>query len=154
MTDPSDGFAAHADNSTERGSSLVELVIGTSIVTTILIALISAVTRQSRLRKVDEEVNLAMIACRNALEELRDMPFSSLASLHDSGFDIPGTNGGPHGLAPLANDDDGLPGHFAVVVDQSSSGEILYRVTLAVDWSGSAGKQHFELSTLVAERKA
>jgi homoaconitate hydratase len=40
-----------------------------------------------------------------------------------------------------------------VKVDKASVGEVLYHIVLAVDWNGVAGRQHFELTSLVAQRK-
>ena len=120
---------------------------------TMLLAVSTAVTSQSRTRRVAEERNLAMVACRNAVEDLRNQPFAGLPALHGTGFDIPGINGAAGGLRPLPGDADGLPGQFSVGIDQSAAGEILYRITVTVDWTGVNGRQHFELMTLVADRK-
>jgi type II secretory pathway pseudopilin PulG len=137
----------------ESGTSLIDLMFAAAAIITMLLAVSTAVTSQSRTRRLAEERNLAMVACRNATEELRNQPFASLPALDGTGFDIPGTNGGAGGLRPVPGDADGLPGQFSVAVDQSSAGETLYRITVRVDWTGVNGRQHFELMTLVADRK-
>ena len=137
----------------ESGTSLIDLMFAAAAIITMLLAVSTAVTSQSRTRRLAEERNLAMVACRNAVEELRNQSFAGLPALHGTGFDIPGVNGGAGGLRPLPGDVDGLPGQFNVAVDQSLAGETLYRVTVMVDWTGVNGRQHFELTTLVADRK-
>jgi len=137
----------------ESGTSLIDLMFAAAAIITMLLAVSTAVTSQSRTRRLAEERNLAMVACRNAVEELRNQPFDSMPALHGTGFDIAGVNGAAGGLRPLPGDADGLPGQFNVAVDQSLAGETLYRVTITVDWTGVNGRQHFELTTLVADRK-
>lgn len=138
----------------ESGTSLVELILGAAIVITLLLAISTSVVSQTRLRRLSEERNLAMVACRNTLESMRDVTFSTLPALNGTGFDIPGNNGNAGGLAPVVGDADGLPGRITVTVDQSSGGEKLYLVTLTVDWTGINGVQHFEMKSLMTERKA
>jgi type II secretory pathway pseudopilin PulG len=138
----------------ESGTSLVELMLGAAIVITLLLAISTSVVSQTRLRRLSEERNLAMVACRNTLESMRDVTFATLPSLNGNGFDIPGNNGGAGGLSPVAGDADGLPGRITVTVDQSSGSEKLYLITLRVDWTGINGTQHFEMKSLMAERKA
>lgn len=138
----------------ETGTSLVELMLGAAIVITLLLAISTSVVSQTRLRRLSAERNLAMVACRNTIENLRDVDFATLPGLSGNGFDVPGNNGSGGGLAPVTGDADGLPGRITVTVDQSSGGETLYLITLTVDWTGVNGVQHFELRSLMAERKA
>jgi hypothetical protein len=137
----------------ESGTSLIDLMFAAAAIVTMLLAVSTAVTSQSRTRRLAEERNLAMVACRNAVEELRNQAFTGLPALHGTGFDIPGVNGGAGGLRPVPGDADGLPGQFNVALDQSAAGETLYRITVLVDWTGVNGRQHFELTTLVADRE-
>ncbi|MFQ5505081.1 MAG: hypothetical protein ACE5F1_09835 [Planctomycetota bacterium] len=137
----------------ECGSSLIELMIGSSFVAAVLIAIVYAVVRLSGLRRVDQELDMAFVACRNNLEELRNLPFTQVPAMQGVGFDVPSPGGSPGGLTPLPGDADGLPGRFTVVVDKQSGGEILYNIIVAVDWKGVSGRQHFELRSLMAERK-
>lgn len=142
-----------APASPQAGTSLVELVIASTIVITLLLVISTSTATQSRLRKVAEERNLAMAAIRNKLEGLREVPTASLLGLNGVGFDVPGTNGEAGGLAPVAGDSDDQPGAIKVVVDASAGTETLYKVTLTVDWHGAAGNQSFAVTTLIAERK-
>lgn len=138
----------------QEGTSLVELVIAATVVISLLMAISTSTATQARLRKLDEERNLAMVAIRNTLESMHDVAFAQVPALNGTGFDVLGTNGRPSGLAPVAGDADGLPGSILVQVDQSSGTQTLYQVTLAVDWNGVAGNQHFAVVTLLADRKS
>ncbi len=120
------------------------LVIGSTLAMT---------TQHAKLRKVDQEIYLALVACRNNLEEFRSVPFSSLPSMNGVGFDVPGRNGAPGGLNALPGDPDGLPGQFTVTVDQTLGGETIYLVKVTVTWSGSMRRQSFELETLMGPRQ-
>ena len=137
----------------ESGTSLIDLMFAAAAIITMLLAVSTAVTSQSRTRRLAEERNLAMVACRNAVEDLRNQAFAGLPALHGTGFDVAGVNGAAGGLRPLPGDADGLPGQFNVAIDMASAGETLYRVTIMVDWTGVNGRQHFEITTLVADRK-
>ncbi|MCA8973241.1 MAG: hypothetical protein KDC98_00900 [Planctomycetes bacterium] len=125
-----------------------------AICVTMLLAISTATVSQTRLRRMTLEQNLAMIACRSTIESMRDVAFSTLPTLDGVGFDIPGVNGEPGALRALPGDADGLPGLITVAVESSSGGETLYRITLAVDWLGAAGEQHYDSISLMAERKA
>ncbi|MEZ5965443.1 MAG: hypothetical protein R3F56_16540 [Planctomycetota bacterium] len=138
---------------TEAGISLVEVMAASTLAMVMLTAISSATTSQTRLRRVAEERNLAMVAARNTLEEIRNTDFTSLPSLDGRGFDVSGANGGAGGLRPIPGDADDLPGRISVSTDQSSSGETLYMVTVSVDWDGNSGPQHLSFRSLVAQRK-
>lgn len=141
------------DRAAQAGTSLVELLLGTTIVITLLMAISQTMVSQSRVRRTSEERSLAMTACRNNLESLRQLTMTEVVALHDTGFDVPGTNGQPGALRPVPGDSDGLPGRFSVTVDQVSAGERLYLVRLTVDWIGVSGRQSFQLHNLVTARK-
>ena len=102
---------------------------------------------------MSEETNLAAIACRNNLEDLRSVGFATLPTLHGQGFDVPGVNGSPGGLRPVPGDLDGLPGEFLVIVDQTSGGETLYRVVAQVTWVGATGRRTIAFNSLFADRQ-
>lgn len=140
-------------SASESGMTLVEVTIATTLVMVLLAAISSATTSQGRLRRLAEERNLAMVAARNTLEEVRNTDFEVLPTLDGRAFDVAGSNGGAGGLRPVPGDADGLPGRISVATDQSSSGETLYMVSVTVDWDGSGGAQHLAFSSLVAQRK-
>lgn len=140
--------------SAEQGTSLVELVIGATVVITLLLVISTSTAMQVRLRRLAEERNLAMVACRNLLESLRDVSLTTLPSLDGTGFDVPGANGKEGGLAARKGDDDGLPGHITVTVEASSGTARLYRVRLDVEWWGVSGDQSYDISSLFADRKS
>lgn len=136
----------------EQGASLVELVVGTVLIATVLGPAITLSLTHSRLRTLDGEVALAFAACRNAIEQVRAMTFADVPTLDGRGFSVPGPDGSANGLSARAGDSDGMPGRFTVTVDRSFGGEVLYRVHVAVAWTGCAGEQERHLETLIANR--
>ncbi len=137
----------------EQGFSLAELMLGMVVSVLVIGATLSMASQHARHRKVNEEIHLALVACRDNLERLRTTPVTSLLSQHGVGFDVLGKNGAPAGLAPLPGDPDGLPGQFTVIEDQSTGGEAIYLVRASVVWSGSRRRQIFELETLMGPRE-
>ncbi len=137
----------------ERGLSLLELMIAIIAAVVILGAVLSATLYHASERKMNAELNLALVAATNNLEEVRSIPFSAVPALNGVGFDVPGVNGAPGGLQPVSGDADGLTGEFFVTTDKSSGGSVLYLVKATVTWAGSLGRRRVELETLVGERK-
>ena len=138
----------------QRGFSLVELMVGMVASVVAIEAALSMTVYHSKLRRVDEEVQLALVACRNNLEELRSLPFASLLAKNGVGFDVAGKNGAASGgLRAVPGDPDGLPGQFTVTVDQTSGTETVYRVQATVTWTGVTRRQTFSLETLVGPRE-
>ncbi len=135
------------------GFSLVELMLGVVASVLVIGATLSMTLHVAKLRRVDQEIHLALVACRNNLEEPRSVPFSTLPTMNGVGFDVPGKNGAPGGLNAVPGDPDGLPGQFAVTVDQTTGGETMYLVKATVTWSGSLRRQSFELETLMGPRQ-
>lgn len=136
----------------EAGASLTELMIGLLVCVFVVGSALAMTVHQARLRKADSELSLAMQACRNSLEELRSLDFAALPSMDGVGFDVPGPDGEPLGLTPVAGDADGLAGEFSVVVDKTTGTATLYRVTARVLWTGSMDRQTFELTTIMGPR--
>jgi hypothetical protein len=138
---------------TQAGGALLELLIGAAILMSVLSAMTLAMVSQGRLRRTTEEHSLAMTACRNNLEALRELAFSTLPSLNNTGFDVPASDGSPGALRAVAGDADGLPGRILVTTDQSSGTETLRLVRLIVTWQGVSGRQEVEMKSLVSDRK-
>jgi type II secretory pathway pseudopilin PulG len=152
-------LSRHAHNLKRRnqcdrqgGFSLIELLLGTVAVIVCLGAVIMATLQIGRVRMVDEELNLAYMACMNSLEDLRSVPFADLPALDGVGFDVPALNGAPNGLAAVPGDPDGLPGQFIITVEDTGGGTTLYSVTAEVQWVGHSGSNEFKLATLIGER--
>ena len=137
----------------EEGISLMELLVSIVAAVVILGAVLSAMLHHAAERRTNAELNLALVACTNNLDELRSLPFSLVPTMDGVGFDVPGIDGQPGGLEPLPGDPDGLPGGFSVTMDQTSGGVVLYLVTATVNWNGARGRQRVELESLVGERK-
>lgn len=139
--------------SRQDGFSLVDLMIAMIVSMVLIGAILSVVQQQGSERKSTEEGTLALSAVRNNLELMRDMSDAQIIALHGAGFDVPGVNGAAGGLTPVIGDVDGLPGEFAVTVDQAASGNTLYRVVASVTWMGVSGRRRVSLQSLVGERK-
>ena len=137
----------------QAGFLLVELLFGIVVLAVAISTSVSLSLQHSRLRRMSEETNLAAIVCRNNLEDLRSVAFATLPTLDGVGFDVPGVNGSPGGLRAIPGDTDGLPGEFHVVVDQTSGGEILYRVVAEVIWVGATGRRAISFTSLFADRQ-
>ena len=137
----------------QAGFLLVELMFGIIVLAVAIGTSVSLSLQHSRLRRMNEETNLAAIVCRNNLEDLRSVRFVDLPTLDGVGFDVPSVNGSPGGLRPVPGDADGLPGEFIVVVDQTSGGEILYRVIVEVRWVGASGRRTIAFTSLFADRQ-
>ena len=138
---------------TEQGFSLVELMVGMVLSVMAIGSILSMTVQHAQHRKVVQQIHLALVACRNNLEELHSVPFSSLPSMNGIGFDVPGRNGAAGGLNAVLGDLDGLPGQFTVTVDQSTGGNTIYLVKATVTWSGSLKRQSFEMQTLMGPRQ-
>ena len=136
-----------------KGSSLIELMIAASISLVLIGAVLSTVIQQGHLRQASAETSLALSAALNNLEQLRTVPEATLPTLDGTGFDVPGSNGGPGGLTPQPDDLDGLPGQLSVIVDQSKAGVTLYRVVATISWIGVSGRRQILLQALMGERK-
>ena len=135
----------------QQGSSLIEVMVATIISLVLIGAVLSTVIQQAHQRQVTSESSLALSAALNNLEQLRTMPEATLAAMHGQGFDVPGSNGNLNGLTAV--NPDGFPGHFTVLVDQSSGGVTLYQVVATVSWTGVSGKRSVRLQALMGERK-
>ncbi len=138
---------------TEHGASLVELTVMLVSVVILLAGALSGAVTHSAQRRVHGEQILAMAACRNTLENLRGVDFDTLPSLHNTGFDVPGTDGQPKGLPPREGDSDGLPGRITVTLNRSVSGAVLYTVRTTVTWRGATRGGEFSMETLMGERR-
>lgn len=132
---------------------MVEMVIGMVLSVIAIGSVLSMTVQHAKHRKLNEEIHLALVACRNNLEELHSIPFADLPSMNGVGFDVVGKNGGAGGLNPVADDPDGLPGLFTVTVDKTTGGNTIYLVTATVTWSGSLKRQTFEMQTLMGPRQ-
>lgn len=128
-------------------------MVGAAILMAVLAAMLLAMVSQGSLRRTTHEQDLAQAACRNNLESMRELPFSSLMTLHNSGFDVPDEAGAPGVLHAVDGDPDGLPGQILVTTADSQDGETLYLVRLVVTWAGINGRQEIEARSLVSDRK-
>ncbi len=137
----------------QEGSSLIEVMVATIVSLVLIGAVLSTVIQQGHQRQVTAESSLALSAALNGLEQLRTKTEAELTATHNTGFDVPGSNGNPGGLTVVPGDADGLPGQFTVVLDQSSGGVNLYLVVATVSWTGVSGRRTVRLQSLMGERK-
>lgn len=137
----------------QRGTTLVELAVLMTAAALLLAGVLTGVISHAGQRRVHNERTLAMAACRNTLESLRSLNAASLAALHGTGFDVPGTAGQPHGLQVVAGDADGLPGEISVTVDRNVGGQIVHLVRTRVRWRGATRNQEYAIETRMVERR-
>lgn len=137
----------------ERGATLLELMIAVVSVIAVLGAVMSGAIQNSRQRRANAELNLATLAALDTIEELRSVPFATLPSLDGSGFDVPDANGAPGGLRAVAGDADGLPGVIRVAPHLVHGTATLYLVTVTVEWSGVQRRSDLQFQQYLIERK-
>jgi hypothetical protein len=137
----------------EAGVSLVELMLLLAAAAVFISALLSGVVALGSERHVREERLLAFGACTNMLENLRQTPIAQLPAADGRGFAVAGLNGSGVGLQALPGDPDGLPGHITVRPESTYGTEVLYRVTVAVDWTGASPNGHVHFTTLMGRRR-
>ena len=141
------------DADPEAGTSLVELMLTVSVVLVMLAGTLTGVVYHQRQRQITMERQLAMVACRNTLEQIRGVDVAVLPSLDGRGFDVPGTNGAPGGLSPVAGDPDGLAGEITVRPADTFGGTTIYYVSTRVVWLGAGPNNVIQLEALVGERR-
>lgn len=144
-----DGF----DGGSEAGTSLVELMLTVSVVLVMLAGTLTGTVYHQRQRQITSERQLAMVACRNTLEELRAVDIAVLPTLNGRGFDVPGSNGAPGGLSPVRGDADGLAGEIVVQPADSFGGTSIYYISTRVVWAGAGPNNLVQLEALVGERR-
>ena len=134
------------------GMSLVELILLVIAFAVLVQGLLSGVVSLNSQRKRQEEQAMAAAACRNELENLRREDIALLPGENGRGFAVTGFNGNGVGLKALPGDADGLPGSIRVVPERTYGTEVLYRVTVSVDWDGT-DQSHFHVVTLMGRRR-
>jgi hypothetical protein len=137
----------------ESGVSLIELMLLLAATAVFVSALLSGVVALGSERHVREERLLAFDACTNMLEDLRQTPIAQLPAADGRGFAVAGINGSGVGLRALPGDADGLPGRITVRPERTYGTEVLYRVTVAVDWTGASPNGHLHFMTLMGRRR-
>lgn len=149
LESPSTGTAPR-----QSGVSLVELLTGMVIAVLLIGGAMTGVAQHQAQRRMHGELILAMSACRNTLETLRDADMATLPTLNGQGFEIPGQNGQTTGLTPIEGDADGLPGQLTVTAHaRSQVNNALYVVTARVRWRGATRGGDFSMQTLMGERR-
>src|SRR5262245_36367835 len=96
---------------------------------------------------------LAFDACRNVLEDLRSKPIADIAAANGQGFTVVGASGLGVGLQPRPGDAAGRAGLITASTYRVYGTNTLYRVTVAVDWTGAAPKGHVHVTTLMGQRR-
>jgi len=137
----------------EAGVSLIELMLVLAAAAAFISALLSGVVALGSDRHVREERLLAFDACTNVLENLRQTPIAQLPAANGRGFAVVGLNGTGVGLHAVPGDADGLPGRITVQTERTYGTEVLYRVIVAVDWTGASPNGHVHFTTLMGRRR-
>jgi len=102
------------------GFSLLEVAIGTVVLTMGISAVLSVIVKYSRMVRVNTESTIAQQAARQMLERMQETPFAQVfATYNTSTADDPGGAGTApgrnfvvNGLQPRANDADGRVGEI------------------------------------------
>jgi type II secretory pathway pseudopilin PulG len=135
------------------GFTLIELLGSVVIASIALPGILYATVNMSRLKRVDEQRNLAYAACRSQIERLRNLAIVDLPLQDGAGFAVDVDSNGQEELYAAPDDADGLPGEISVAVQEAAGGRTLYRVGATVRWSGAAGAQVFWLQTFMTSRR-
>jgi hypothetical protein len=133
--------------------SLIELMLLLAATAVFVSALLSGVVALGSERHLREERLLAFGACRNVLEDLRRTPVDQLPAADGRAFAVTGLNGSGTGLHARPGDADGLPGSISVRPERTYGTEVLYRVTVAVDWADASPDGHVHFTTLMGRRR-
>ena len=84
----------------EAGMTLIELTMSVILVSLLIISVVKLASSQASDRRTIEESRMAFLACRNALEEMRLVPFEDYPTVNGQGFDVLGFNGQGGALTP------------------------------------------------------
>ena len=133
------------------GFSLIDLVGGVVLAVIALGGVITTTIAASKLRRVDQELVLAHQACRSQLEAIADMTGAQMAAQHGATFAVDGDADGTNDLTPAAGT---LPGSVTIAVAESDvAGNVLYRITVLVRWTGANGVRTYSLTALKTPRR-
>lgn len=132
---------------------LLELVMAAALALIVIGAVVSAASRQGAHRRVNLDTTLVTNAIVDVFARLRTVPFSTLPSYHGTGFQVANHLGTAIGLSPVPGDPDGLPGHIAVTVAESSGPAVLHRVEVSVEWLCAGGRRRDFVVGEIGERK-
>ena len=136
----------------QDGISLIEVMLAAVFGLAVLGGVLSLIVSNARLQRADEELVLAMQACRDKLEQLRSIDFKDLAAENNTGFAV-GSDSLTRTLKARPDDMDGLPGHVDITVEDSLGSEILYKAVVRVDWDGVSTPGSFSMTGFLADRR-
>ena len=135
-----------------EGFTLIEVMGGIVIASIALPWILFMTTNLAALRRVGEQRNLAVAACRARIEVLRSLPFAELPAQDDTGFAVDVDQNTRAELRAPPGDPDGLPGEVSLSVQDSAAGKTIYRVRATVRWMSASGPRTFWLETLMTNR--
>ena len=133
-------------NRTQRGMSLVELSAASVVVAVSLLGTTAAVLAGASLSKEVTRMRAASRAATTIMEEVRATDFAQVVSTYDGTTVAVGDH--ESGI------DDGTARIDVVQVDNGSTTQLLYEVTVTVTFEGAAGNQSFPIVTYVSDRVA
>ena len=134
------------------GIAIAEVLIGAVVLLVGLSGIFLSTIECSRMRRTDEETNLAVQACRAKLEAIRALPFLDVAAQNGQSFAVDGNADGKPDLRAVPGDPDGQPGLVTVTSERTSGPHVLHRVNVSLTWSGNGGRRSLWLETLVGNR--
>jgi Tfp pilus assembly protein PilV len=150
----------------QGGFSIVETMIGVSLVTVAFVGLAPLVITSNHVTQTVSENEIARIAARAKLDELRHVPYANLATAyvnHTFGVDLNGDGESDlrertisltrTGSATGTTAGGTLP-VGSVIVDEVPGGELVgeaLRIQVLVRWTSRQGPQEYRLHTIRAK---
>lgn len=127
----------------ERGLSLVELIVSIPLVTVALVGTVAALTVGAELSRATQETRDATRANAVIMEQIRSTPFENLTALNGEKIAI-------RELVPEATD-----GTVSIVMDQVENGSakwLVYRIVVTAEWNAKNGSRSMQFATYMSDR--
>lgn len=137
---------------TDGGFTLVEVMVGISILAVSILGIASFAATSQRLTRTAEEKDAAREALAAKLQEVEGTPFAQIQATHDgTGFAVTKAGAANNMLRPLPGDADGLPGSVTVTVPPNPGDPSrLLQVVVRVDWQGPNGPRSMSQAVLLS----
>ena len=143
-----DGRASPPVGQSQRGFSLVEVMVAIVLTVIAFLAIMDACIRLQALQRLDSELSHVYRTCRTNLDEMRTMTLAKVRDLDGAGFVVVGSNGTTPILTPVPGDADGMPGRIEVREERTAGGRALYRIETSVEWVGATGRHAVAFTTM------
>ncbi|MBI1850461.1 MAG: prepilin-type N-terminal cleavage/methylation domain-containing protein [Planctomycetes bacterium] len=139
---------AHRARGTQRaGFTLLELMIGTVVMSVSLIGMLGVIESGFAMSRSARELSAAKIAAVKKLEQIRELSRTNFGQVVPT---YSGTSAARNfavpPLSPTIGDADGLPGRVTAA-PSALGGTKLLDVTVRIDWRGGNGARSYELTS-------